>query len=152
VQFRMTLIETMEITQATKADIDGILAIQSQIYRIDTLPKNAAEILSDLIESDNCTVIVAKENGTVLSSALLFYLLIPAHGKPYALLEGMVVDKNIRGKGVGTALMKKIIAVAGEKGCYKINFTSGKDRADTHKFYENLGFKKWGLEFRMDLK
>ncbi|OGD87235.1 hypothetical protein A2870_03510 [Candidatus Curtissbacteria bacterium RIFCSPHIGHO2_01_FULL_41_11] len=107
--------------------------------------------MQNLIANDSCTVLVARAGGKVVATATIFYLPIPTHGKPYALLEGIVVDENQRGKGIGTALSKKIIEMAKEKNCYKIIFTSGMDRADIHKFYESLGFKKWGLEFRMDL-
>lgn len=141
----------MDLTLATKDDIEGILPLQSQIYRVENVASNAGEILEKLIASNNCNVLVAKIDGTIVGTATIFYLPTPAHGQPYALLEGMIVDKKQRGKGIGTALSKKIIELAKEKDCYKIIFTSGTDRADIHKFYENLGFKKWGLEFRMDL-
>lgn len=142
----------MEITLATKDDIEDILPLQSQIYRVKTLPENAREILEELIAADYCDVLVAKVDGKVVGTGLVFYLPIAAHGKPYAYLEGVVVDNNFRAQGIGTALSKKIIELAKNKGCYKILFVSGHDRSDIHKFYENLGFKKWGFEFRMDLE
>lgn len=142
----------MEIVLATRNDIDGILALQNQIYRIDKLPPNAADILSELIDSDTCDILVTKVDGRLVGSAFIFYLPIPAHGAPYALLEGLVVDKAKRGHGIGTSLFKRAVEVAKEKGAYKIIFTSGTDRTDTHQFYEKLGFKKWGFEFRKDLQ
>lgn len=142
----------MEITFATTNDIDGILALQDQIYRVDKPPANAADILAKLIDSATCDVLVAKKDGQVVGSAFIFYLPIPAHGAPYALLEGLVVDKDHRSQGIGTSLFNKAVEIAKQKGAYKIIFTSGKDRTDTHKFYEKLGFKKWGYEFRKDLK
>lgn len=141
----------MEIALATKNDTEGILPLQSQIYRITQPPKNAKKTLEELIASQDCNVVVAKENGKIVGSGLIFYLKNPGHDKPYAYLEGIVVDEKMRGHGIGTALSHKVIELAKKKGCYKIIFTSGLDRADIHKFYENLGFKKWGLEFRMDL-
>lgn len=142
----------MEIKNATKEDVEGILALQNQIYRIDKLPENAAEILEGLIGSTYCQILVAKENNTVLGSCFLYILPVPAHGKPFAFLEGTVVDKNHRGQGIGSKLTEKAIEVARQKNAYKIIFTSGFDREDIHKFYEKLGLKKWGYEFRMDLE
>lgn len=141
----------MEIAFATINDINGILAIQDQIYRVDKLPANAADILAKLIDSDTCDVLVVKVDGKLVASAFIFYLAIPAHGAPYALLEGLVVDKNHRSHGIGTSLFNKAVEIAKQKASYKIIFTSGKDRADAHKFYKKLGFKKWGFEFRKDL-
>lgn len=141
----------MNITLATKDDIAGILPLQAQIYRIKSLPKNAHQILGDLIDTAYCDVLVAKEGDEVVGTGTIFYLENPAHGRPYAFLEGVVVDESHRGRGVGTALSKKAVDLARQKNCYKIIFTSGMDRDNIHKFYENLGFKKWGFEFRMDL-
>lgn len=140
------------IDLATKEDINGILELQPQIYRVDSVPSNASVILSKLIESQDCDVLVAKKDAQIVGSAFIFYLPIPAHGASYALLEGLVVDKDHRSQGIGTSLFNKAVETAKQKGAYKIIFTSGKDRADAHKFYEKLGFKKWGFEFRKDLK
>lgn len=142
----------MDISLAKKEDIEGILPLQSQIYRVKNLPENAHQILEELIDADYCDVLVAKVNGKIVGSGLIFYLKNPAHGKPYAFLEGIVVDEAHRGRGIGTALSKYATDLARAKNCYKIIFTSGSDRAEIHKFYENLGFKKWGYEFRMDLE
>lgn len=142
----------MQITLATKDDVGGILPLQLQIYRVKSLPENARQILEELIASQDCDVLVAKVNDEIVGTATIFYLKNPAHGKPYAFLEGVVVDEKSRKRGIGTALSQKAIDRVRQKNCYKIIFTAGMDRADIHKFYEDLGFKKWGLEFRMDLE
>lgn len=142
----------MNITLASKDDIDEILYLQTQIYRVSSLPKNSKEILAELIDSDFCDVFVAKIGDQVVGSGTVFYLKNPAHPTQCAFLEGIVVNDRHRNKGVGTALSKYAIEIAKKKKCYKIIFTSGLDREKIHGFYEKLGFKKWGYEFRMDFK
>src|SRR3989344_1506674 len=142
----------MQIELATKEDLDGILALQNQVYRVGKLHTNAEKILVDLIDADYCDIVIAKKDNKIIGSAFLFYMPIPAHGKPYVLLEGMVVDKKFRGQGIGSILVEKAINTARQKHCYKMIFTSGFDRKQIHKFYEKFGFTKWGWEFRMDLK
>ncbi|OGD83052.1 hypothetical protein A2165_00585 [Candidatus Curtissbacteria bacterium RBG_13_40_7] len=142
----------MQIQLANKKDLDGILALQDQIYRVKELHSEAKKILTDLISADHCDIVVAKDKDNIIGSTFLFYMPIPAHGRPYCFLEGMVVDKKFRGKGIGSNLLKKALEVARQKHCYKMIFTSGFDRKEIHNFYEKSGFKKWGLEFRMDLK
>lgn len=141
----------MEIALATHEDAGGILALWPQIYNVSALSPNAEPMLFELIDSEICDVAVAKEAGKVAGCGVQFYLPIPAHGKNAAYLEGIVVDKKMRGRGIGTALIKKFIELARVRNCYKIIFTSANRRREIHKFYENLGFVKWGLEFRMDL-
>lgn len=136
---------------AQKVDIDAILALQTQIYRIDKVAQNSHETLEAQLSNLSCQILVAIVNGKVIGTATIYFVDVAARGKPYALLEGLVTDKSMRGKGYGSQLFKKTVEIARQKGCYKMIFTSGMDRAEAHKFYEGLGFKKWGYEFRMNL-
>ena len=142
----------MQIELATKENLDGILALQNQIYKVKKVHRNATKILADLIDAHYCDVVVAKVDNKIVGSAVILYLPIPAYGKPYAYLEGLVVDKNSRQKGIGTALLAKLMELAKDKNCYKFVATSRFTSEDVHKFYEKSGFKRWGYEFRMDLK
>ena len=142
----------MQITIATEADIEGILKLQIQIYRTEKIADGAKGALKKQLSDETCDVIVAKENGKVIGTATLYYINVAVRSRPYALVEGLVVDENHRSKGFGTSLFDKCVEIARAKNCYKIIFTSGTDRTNAHKFYESHGFKKWGLEFRMDLK
>lgn len=141
----------MEIRKAQETDIDAILALQRQIYRVDQIAENSQKTLENQLKNNSCDVLVVESDNQVVATATIYYIQVAARGRPYALLEGLVVDEKQRGQGIGTALFKKCIEIAKNKNCYKMIFTSGNDRPDAHKFYEKLGFKKWGLEFRMDL-
>lgn len=141
----------MQISVATKEDFDGILALQDQVYKVKEVHGDAKRILADLIDAHYCDVVIVKEDSKIIGSATILYLPIPAYGKPYAYLEGLVVDKNSRQKGVGTALLSKLIELAKNKNCYKFVGTSRFGNEDVHQFYEKNGFKRWGYEFRMDL-
>ncbi len=147
----MSYNSSMEISKATLADTNSILNLQTQIYRVEKLASSAKKALSNQLTDNCCDVLVVKDNGKIVATATIYYIDVAARARPYALLEGLVVDKNARGNGIGTSLFKKCIGVAKSKNCYKMIFTSGTDRTDAHKFYEKLGFKKWGLEFRQDL-
>ncbi|OGY24398.1 MAG: hypothetical protein A2126_04945 [Candidatus Woykebacteria bacterium GWB1_45_5] len=103
------------------------------------------------MSDETCEVLVAVDSGKIISTCAIYYIEVPVRNRPYAFLEGLVVDESARGHGVGTKMFDKILELARARNCYKIIFTSGADRTDAHKLYEKLGFKKWGLEFRMDL-
>ncbi|MBI2599146.1 GNAT family N-acetyltransferase [Candidatus Curtissbacteria bacterium] len=139
------------VTKAQKADIEAILALQAQIYRIDSLAPNSRQVLENQLKDDSCQVLAAKVGGKIVGTAVIYFVEVPARGRSYAFLEGLVIDKNVRGKGYGRAFFNECVKIAHDKNCYKMIFTSGLDRQDAHKFYENLGFKKWGYEFRMNL-
>ncbi len=86
----------------------------------------------------------------VVGRAYLFLIRNNLHKEPYGLLEDVFVEEKYRRQGIGKILVKKVIEKAKELGCYKLVATSRFEREYVHKFYEDLGFKKWGYEFRID--
>ncbi len=94
---------------------------------------------------------IAYEKKKAIGRAYLYLIKNDLHKKPYCLLEDVYVDKKYRGRGIGTALVKKIIKKARKMGCYKLIATSRFKRKNVYKFYQRLGLKKFGYEFRLDL-
>ena len=71
-------------------------------------------------------------------------------GRPYALVENVVVDDSSRGSGYGEQLMRHAMQKARAAGCYKFALTSNKQRSDAHRFYQRLGFRASSEGFRID--
>jgi L-amino acid N-acyltransferase YncA len=51
---------------------------------------------------------------------------------------------------INQRIVKQLIKAAQKEGCYKLIATSRYNRPKVHKLYTKLGFKKQGLEFRID--
>jgi GNAT superfamily N-acetyltransferase len=60
------------------------------------------------------------------------------------------VAESERGGGLGSALVNEVVAAAREAGCYKLVATSRASRPKVHELYERLGFKNYGIEFRLN--
>lgn len=103
-------------------------------------------------ESKYYKICITDDSGNEVGRCFIFLIKNELHEEPYALLEDVFVNENYRSRGIGTELVKKAINLAKEKNCYKIIATSRFEREYVHKWYEKLGFKKFGYEFRMDLK
>jgi GNAT superfamily N-acetyltransferase len=58
------------------------------------------------------------------------------------MVESVVVDAELRGRGVGETMMRWAMDEARRRGCTMLHLTSNKDRTDAHRFYERLGFAK----------
>ena len=58
------------------------------------------------------------------------------------LLEDLVVDKEYRGKGIGTKLISSAISQARKEGVAHLDFTSNPKRVEANRLYTHLGFKK----------
>lgn len=86
-------------------------------------------------------IIVAVEGDEVIGCLQL--TMIPGlsrQGMKRAQIEGVRVDRNVRGQKVGEKLFKEAIARAKAEQCGLVQLTTDKQRADAHRFYEKLGF------------
>jgi GNAT superfamily N-acetyltransferase len=92
----------------------------------------------------------AQDNSVEVGHAYLYIIYNDLHEEPYGLMEDVFVDESQRGKGVGTELVKKMIAKAQELGCRKLIGQSRYGKESVHRLYESLGFKDHGKNFRMD--
>jgi len=91
-----------------------------------------------------------KIDGKEVGRAFLYILKNDLHERPFGFLEDVYISENLRGQGIGSQLLDKVINEAKINGCYKIIATSRYSRPKVHKLYERIGFKNQGIEFRLD--
>ncbi len=104
------------------------------------------------------TVVVAtgirfsiKRANEEVGRAYLYLIKNDLHDKPFGLLEDVYVHTSYRGQGIAGELLDAVLKKASE-ACYKLIATSRDDgtRTDVHAWYERLGFKNYGREFRIN--
>lgn len=112
-----------------------------------------AEYITDVehIPSEIIKLVVRDAAGDQVARASLVLITNEMNAKPYGLLEDVFVREQDRGGGHGSRLVERIIALAREKGCYKLIATSRYSRPKVHALYMRLGLRDHGKEFRMDL-
>ena len=64
-------------------------------------------------------------------------------------IEDVVVLEEYRGKGFGNILMKKLIEIGREEGCYKIVLNCNQENVG---YYKKLGFIEKGTEMSLYLQ
>ena len=144
------------IRQARPTDLPRLTELLFQLSqageRAEARPRPPAQAQQDMLRlwirdpRMSCFVLVHK--GKIAGMATLYVLPGLAHGgKPFGLVEDVVVDEDARGLGLGRELMEHVEALAREKGCYKLAFTSNRRRVAAHGFYEHLGFDPSHLGF-----
>ena len=91
--------------------------------------------------------------GIEIGHAFLYVLKNDLHREPFGLLEDLYVHPLHRGRGIARLLHQAVCEYARECGCYKLIATSRNDgtRKKVHEWYERLGYRAYGTEFRMDL-
>ena len=109
------------------------------------------EALATALASDELEVWVAKEDENIIGMATLVMLreLSGVSGE----VDDVVVLPATQRKGVGRALMEKIIHRAKERGMQELDLTSRASRVAANALYQKLGFEKRETNpYRMKLK
>jgi len=99
----------------------------------------SAATLRNIIQSQNSSLFFAKENSEILGMLTLLTIAIPTGTR--CIIEDVVVDAKLRGKGAGKALMEAAIQKAKKLGCDNINLTSSPHRKAANALYKKLGFE-----------
>ena len=80
-----------------------------------------------------------------------FFASLSRSGAKRATIEAVRVASDLRGKEIGTHLMRHAIAQARAAGCGVVQLTSDKRRARAHLFYRRLGFEQSHIGFKLEL-
>ena len=106
----------------------------------------------DVIADERQRLFVIEDGGRIVGTAVLVVVPNITHGgRPYAIIENVVVDEQARGQLYGELLMAHLVEQARTAGCYKAALTSNKRRIDAHRFYTRIGFRATHEGFRIDL-
>ena len=71
---------------------------------------------------------------------------------PVGRVTALVVDPDVRGRGIGRALMTAAERWASARGCVLLEVTSNRKRTDAHAFYERLGYEATSFRFARTLE
>ena len=86
-------------------------------------------------------LIVGELDGRVVATYQIFLIEAVSLSAPLrAQLEDIRVDANLRGQGIGAALMADAEARAKAAGASLVQLLSNRSRVETHRFYEAQGY------------
>ncbi|MEH7249983.1 GNAT family N-acetyltransferase [Neobacillus niacini] len=144
---------------ATEQDLDRIVEMladdelgrKRERYE-QPLPESYTKAFKAITSDPNNELIVAYQDNEVIGvQQITFTPYITHQGGWRATIEGVRTTPSLRGKGVGTELIKWAIRRANERGCHLIQLTTDKQRVDSLRFYERLGFKSTHEGLKMKL-
>ncbi|MEV7534928.1 GNAT family N-acetyltransferase [Streptomyces hydrogenans] len=147
----------MILRPATRAELPAVLALLADEDRVvDPAPALVTEAyeraFADIEADPRNEMLVLVDDGLVLGCLQATY--IPGLGKggaERALIEAVRIRADRRGGGLGRELMERAAARAKERGCALVQLTSGKERADAHRFYASLGYARSHEGFKLPL-
>lgn len=122
--------------EKTLQEMQGLLAQLSP-----TLGSLEQKRLMETTENPQGAVFVVREHGKIVGTASVLFCRSLSGGL-HGFVEDVVVDEKARGKGIGKALMEKLIATATKRGAHHLNLTSRAERDVANHLYQTLGFRK----------
>jgi len=113
------------------AEINDIPEILSLIRELAVYEKLADQLtvtenaLKEYLFGNNKFVelILAESDGKIVAQAIFFKNFSTFLGKPGIYLEDLFVKPDYRGKGIGKALLEKIISIAKERGYGRVEWS-----------------------------
>lgn len=129
----------MDIILAKKSSKNLLQSINKLLPQLSALAKPLSETeLIDIIDSNQ--LLLATEEKEIYGMLAFVTCTLPTGKK--ALIEDLVVDNSVRGRGIGKMLLNKAIELAKSKEIRHIDLTSNPLRKEANALYQNLGFKK----------
>ena len=102
--------------------------------------------------SANEQLFVAERDGEVVGTfEIMFNRTLTGRGGLSMVIEAVQTRVDMRGQGIGAAMIDHAVDEARRRGCRLVQLTSNMARQDAHRFYERLGFARSHYGFKLKL-
>lgn len=131
------------IREITENDFDSLMTLYMQLHD-NPMPEKTEEIMElweKIITDENHHIIVAEEDGKIVSSCVCVIIPNLTHNQqPYAFVENVITDERYRKKGLATECLHYAKNIAQKENCYKLMLLTGSKQESTLNFYRNAGY------------
>jgi GNAT superfamily N-acetyltransferase len=129
---------------ATARDAEVIVSFVRGLANYEREPEAVEvtpEILRAQMESDDppFECLIAEEEGAPVGFALFYRNYSTWRGRPGLFLEDLFVPERHRRKGIASALLKRLAAIAMERGYGRMEWSVLNWNTPAHDFYRSLG-------------
>lgn len=133
------------IREVVEEDLHDLLQLYMQLHN-NPMPKftqELSELWQSILEDKDHHIIVAEENGQIVSSCVCVIIPNLTRGqRPYAFVENVITDEAYRKKGLATACLNYAKELAEKENCYKMMLLTGSKEEGTLRFYEQAGYNR----------
>lgn len=138
------IIMATTIRPATRADIPQILKFIQALAVYEREPEAVTATEADLEEhgfgpNPFYFCLIAEHDGRPAGFAFYFFNYSTWLGRPGLYLEDLFVEPELRGLGIGKALLERVAAIAVEKGCGRLQWAVLDWNAPAIEFYRAMG-------------
>jgi len=136
--------DSITLRAAVAADIPHILAFIQGLAEYEKLSHACVATEETLLETlfgsrPYAEVIIADFQGRPAGFALFFHNYSTFRARPGIYLEDLYVLPELRGRGIGKALLQELASLAVERGCARLEWSVLDWNAPSIAFYKSLG-------------
>lgn len=151
---------TFTLRKAEVSDLGSIIGLLAADTLRSSLDSSAIEdrrpydLAFHAIDADPAQLlvaVVAAENDVVATMQLTFIPGLARAGATRMQIEAVRVRSDLRGHGLGRAMINWAITEANRRGAALVQLTSDESRTAAHRFYERLGFEASHVGFKLAL-
>jgi GNAT superfamily N-acetyltransferase len=129
---------------ATPADVPVILRLVRDLAEYERAPRAVVATEEDFLrhgfgEKPRFSVLLAEEDGQVAGFALWFFTFSTWLGRPGLYLEDLFVRPELRGRGIGKAMMVELAGIAVREECGRFEWSVLDWNQPSIDFYRSLG-------------
>lgn len=133
----------MYIEQVSEVPQELYEALQRLIPQLSpTKVPPTPEDLQALVRSESSRLLIARdpdEKSPIAGVLCLIVYRVPTGLR--SIIEDVIVDQNMRKRGIGEALMRHAIELARQAGAEGVALTSNPGREAANRLYQSLGFE-----------
>lgn len=129
------------VRRLAEEDLPALARLYVQFWNEESSPGRMQETFRRLRDDPDYVFLVAEVDEEIAGS-LMGIICEELYGecRPFMVLEDVIVDREFRQQGIGSALMREIEAYAVSRTCNYILFVSERERTDAVPFYRSLGY------------
>ena len=133
------------IREAESRDISVIVQLIQELGTDTDRSPLTETFMTQYLDSPTSTILLAETQGNVIG--LLSYSLRPDlyHAANSCLIEELVVQESMRGKGVGSALLGELLSRLSSRNCAEVSLAVMPDNTGAIRFYKLHGLTEEGL-------
>ena len=139
----------LRLRPATPADVPIILELVRALAEYERAPDAVVATEQDFLRhgfgpTPRFSVLLAEQDGHIAGFALWFFTFSTWVGKPGLWLEDLFVRPELRGRGIGKALMLELARIAVREGCGRFEWNVLDWNQPSIEFYRSLGARELG--------
>lgn len=139
-----------EATAVTAELLDAMGQLVPQLSSSGLVP--TVDEVSEIVASPATVLLVARDaKSRIVGSLTLALFRIPTGVRAW--VEDVVVDRSVRGMGIGAALIAEALQRAVDAGARTVDLTSRPSRQEANRLYRRMGFEMRETNvYRVELK